>query len=336
VFNLKYKSLGKSGINASVVAYGAWAIGGWMWGGTEEKEAIESIHAALDSGINFFDTAPIYGFGTSEMILGKSLKGKRDKAIIATKLGMVWDTDKGNYAFSSDQDSIKKDKGSIRVHKYLGRDSVRKEVEASLKRLNTDYIDLYQTHWQDSTTPIEETMDELCKLRDEGKIRAIGVCNVNLEQLDKYSSVGQVDTDQEKYSLLDRELEDYNLKYSDENKLGFLAYSPMANGLLTGKVSTERVFPDGDLRNNKKRFSIENRKKVIDTFKLLDSLKEKYNATYTQLILAWTLHQKGCSHVLAGSRNVIQVQENAKAGIIDFDKSDINVFNDVVEILGEI
>ncbi|MEN8906799.1 MAG: aldo/keto reductase [Clostridiales bacterium] len=322
-----YRDLGKSGIKASVIAYGSWAIGGWMWGGTDEKQAIESIHAAIDSGINFIDTAPIYGFGASEKIIGKALKKNRSKIVIASKCGMVWDSEKGDYFFSSDIDSIKSTNGELKIHKYLGKNSIRKEVEESLKRLDTDYIDLYQTHWQENTTPIEETMETLLKLKEEGKIRAIGVCNASIDQLKKYSSIGQLDSDQEKYSLIDRKLENTNLKHVVENNMGFLAYSPLANGLLTGRVTPDREFPESDLRHSNPRFTVENRINILEKLKKLDSLKEKYNATYTQLILAWTFSQKGSSHVLAGARTIEQSLDNAKAGDINLSKDDLKLFN---------
>lgn len=153
---MRYRSLGQSGIQASVVAFGAWAIGGWPWGGTDESNAIAAIHKALDLGMNLIDTAPAYGLGLSEEIVGKALQGRRDKAIIATKCGLVWHTDKGTYYFTE------YDKP---VYRYLGPESIRYEVEQSLKRLRTDYIDLLQTHWQDPTTPIEDTMGELLRLK---------------------------------------------------------------------------------------------------------------------------------------------------------------------------
>ena len=140
---MQQRNLGTSGLSSSVVAIGTWAIGGWRWGGTDEAESIRAIHAALDAGINFLDTAPAYGLGLSEEIVGKALKGKRDQAVIATKCGMVWHTDQGTYFL---------DQYNKPIHKYLGPESIRYEVELSLQRLQTDYIDLYQTHWQDITT----------------------------------------------------------------------------------------------------------------------------------------------------------------------------------------
>ena len=193
-----YRPLGQSGITASVVAHGTWAIGGWMWGGTDVQKSVRSIQASLDAGVNFIDTAPAYGLGLSERIVGEAIRGRRDKVILATKCGLVWHTAKGTFFV---------DQNGTRIHRYLGAESIRYEVEQSLRRLETDYIDLYQTHWQDPTTPIEETMGTLLDLKKQGKIRAIGVSNCTLDQVRQYRSVGPVDTAQEQYSMLHRELE---------------------------------------------------------------------------------------------------------------------------------
>ncbi|MBN2713721.1 MAG: aldo/keto reductase [Planctomycetes bacterium] len=330
---MQYRKLGQSGIDASVVAFGAWAIGGWMWGGTEESESIKTIHAAIDCGMGFIDTAPVYGFGTSEKIVGKAIQGKRDKVILATKCGLVWHTDKGNRFFDSDEKQVGHGEAKYTVHRYLGADAIKYEVEESLKRLGTDYIDLYQTHWQDPTTPIEETMEALLDLKKAGKIRAIGVSNATTEEMDRYRAVGPLDSDQEKYSMLDRKLDASNLPYMEKNNMAFLAYSPIAQGLLTGKVGPERKFEDGDQRNNSKRFSVENRKRISA---MLDSYKcvaEKHGVTLAQLAIAWTIRQPGCSHALVGARTPQQALENAKAGDIALTNEDVDIINKAVSEL---
>ena len=192
------REIGRSGVTASAVGLGTWAIGGWMWGGTDERESIAAIQASLDAGVTLIDTAPAYGLGRSEEIVGKALAGRRDKAVIATKCGLVWHTDKGRHFF--DQDGRP-------VHRYLGRDAIRHEVEQSLKRLGTDYIDLYITHWQDPTTPIEETMSALEELRQAGKIKGIGASNVGRGELEQYIAVGGLDAIQERFSMIDRQIE---------------------------------------------------------------------------------------------------------------------------------
>ncbi len=302
---MRTRPLGQSGIEASVVAFGAWAIGGWMWGGADEDDAIRGVHAALDAGVNFFDTAPAYGLGRSEELIGRALAGRRDQVVIATKCGLVWHTNRGAFFF---------EQSGKPVYKYLGRESIIYECEQSLKRLGTDYIDLYQTHWQDPTTPIGETMSALLQLKEEGKIRAIGVSNATVEQVAEYLRFGPLDSDQEKYSLLDRELEATLLPFCREAGIAVLAYSPLANGLLTGKIGPERVFPPTDLRYGNPRFTVENRARIAERLERIRPIADGYGLTLSQLVVAWTLEQPGITHALVGARNEAQARENAGAG----------------------
>lgn len=327
---MRYRELGKSGISASVVAFGAWAIGGWNWGGTEDDKGISAIHAALDHGINFIDTAPMYGMGHSEEVVGRALRGRRDKVVLATKCGMVWDgTERGDFRFATDEHGVRED-GPIKVYKYLGADSIRKEVESSLKRLGTDYIDLYQTHWQDSTTPISETMGVLMDLKREGKIRAIGCSNASPAHMEAYAANGQLDVDQELYSMLDREHETDNLPWCREHGTAFLAYSPLGQGLLTGAIGAERVFGPGDMRRTKPRFSVENRMRITSMLQQFNALTEKYACTTGQLVLAWTLEQPGCTHVLAGARDEAQILENLRGGEIILAPEDLTLMREIL------
>lgn len=315
---MQYRELGQSGIKASVVAFGAWAIGGWFWGGAEETEAVAAIHAALDGGMNLLDTAPMYGMGHSEEVVGRAIKGRRDKVVLATKCGLVWDgfnEGKGEFHFATDEET-KRDDGHIKVYRYLSPASIRREVEQCLTRLGTDYIDLMQTHWQEATTPIAESMGCLMDLKREGKIRAIGCSNANPAQMDAYRAAGQLDVDQELYSMFDRKYEATNLPYCAEHKVSFLAYSPLSQGLLTGKIGPERTFGPGDQRLTKPRFSVENRKRIADMLATYKPLTEKYNCTLGQLVIAWTVAQPGCTHALCGARNPEQVMENMKGGAI--------------------
>ena len=284
---------------ASVVAFGAWAIGGWMWGGTEESESINAIHAAFDSGITMIDTAPAYGFGNSELIVGKAIKQlKREDVIISTKCGLIWHDKLGEKFFDSDEKGpTEASRASKEIYRCLHPEIIRYEVEESLKRLSTDYIDLYQTHWQDSTTPIEESMEALLQLKKEGKIRAIGCSNATPEDMQKYLSIGQLDVDQEKYSMIDRDLETTNLEFVINNNISFLAYSPLGQGILTGKMSADRNFEEGDQRLDNPRFSIKNRANVMTMLAEFKQIADKHNATLGQLAIAWTFHKKGCSHV---------------------------------------
>ncbi len=304
---MRYRTLGQSGIEASVVAFGAWAVGGWFWGGADEQDSVDAIRAALDAGITLIDTAPAYGLGHSEEIVGRAIQGRRDQVVLATKCGLVWHTHKGTHFF---------DEFGKPMHRYLGPESVRYEVEQSLRRLQTDVIDLYQTHWQDPTTPIEETMGTLLDLKREGKIRAIGVSNATVQQMDEYRMSGPLDSDQEKYSMLARGMESAQLPYCERNNIAMLAYSPLAQGLLTGKVPVDRVLAEGDMRAESQKFSVANRKKILTFLEEIRPVADAHNATLAQLVIAWTLAQPGLTHALVGARNPRQALENAAAGDI--------------------
>jgi len=318
---MEYRPLGASGIEASVVGLGAWAIGGWLWGGADEQKSVEAIQAAIDAGINFIDTAPAYGMGLSESVVGKALAGRRGRVLIATKCGIVWHTDKGTPFVTQNGKTM---------HRYLGPESIRYEVEQSLKRLDTDYIDLYQTHWQDETTPIEETMRTLLDLKREGKIRAIGVSNATVEQIEAYRRVGPVDSGQERYSMLDRNLENEYLPFALKNNIAVLAYSPMVLGLLTGKVGPDREFPADDLRHNHPRFSVESRKQILAMLDKMRPIAEKHGLTLAQLVIAWTLSQPGLTHALVGARNPQQAEENAAAGNGMLSREELETLNQIV------
>ncbi|MCC9605840.1 aldo/keto reductase [Blastopirellula sp. JC732] len=323
---MKTRPLGQSGIEASVVAFGAWAIGGWTWGGADEKESIAAIHAFLDAGGNLIDTAPVYGFGASEEVVGKAIADRRDKVVLATKCSMRWDLSdeqvkRAKKRFSTTRQNVdwsgEKTEESFDVYIYSGRDGIRQEVERSLKRLQTDVIDLYQTHWQLDATPIEERMGALEELKKEGKIRAIGVSNATPEQMDEYRKYGQLDSDQEKYSMLDRGMESTNLAKCASDNIAFLAYSPLAQGLLTGKITPEREYAEGDQRLFKERFKPDNVRQVLAMLEPMQAIAARHQISLSQLTMAWTLAQRGCSHVLCGARTPQQAIDNAGAGSVE-------------------
>jgi methylglyoxal reductase len=331
---MRKRPLGQSGIDASVVGFGAWAIGGWMWGGSSESEAIRAIHAALDAGVTLIDTAPIYGFGASEEIVGKALAGRRDRAVIATKCGMVVNTMKGEDKFRTTALGVT-EHGHIDVRIYNHPDSIRREIDRSLGLLRTDYVDLYQTHWQDSTTPIVDTMGVLMELKQAGKIRAIGVSNATVAHMERYARVGPLDSDQERYSMLDRQLEKEQLPYCRGHGMAVLAYSPMAMGLLTGRMGPEREFGAGDVRNQQPRFSKENRQRVADMLKELEPVAAGHSLSVGQLVIAWTASQPGLTHVLCGARTPQQAEENAAGGRAELTDEDIRTINQVLERHGK-
>jgi methylglyoxal reductase len=314
VSEMLMREIGGSGVTASAMGLGTWAIGGWMWGGTDEAEAIKAINASLDEGVTLVDTAPAYGMGRAEEILGRALRGRRDKAVISTKCGLVWHVQKGNYFFSQ-QDKP--------VHRYLGADSVRYELEQSLKRLGTDYVDHYVTHWQDATTPVAETLGVLLELKSEGKIRSIGASNCSVEDVKAYVATGQLDAVQEEYSMVKRGLEDALLPVCRANGVSVLSYSSLGLGLLSGKIDPERKFTGDDLRKDNPRFSVPNRRKVSALMEEIRPIASAHKATGSQVIIAWTLQQPGITFALCGARNPAQAAENAAAGRLRLTTSEI-------------
>ena len=319
---MRYITLGNTDMSVSVIALGTFAIGGWNWGGIEQKEAINAIKCSIDNGVNFIDTAPIYGNGLAEELVGRSLKGIRDKVIIATKCGLVFGTKKGEYFFDYET--------GRNVQKYLGPESIIKELEKSLSRLKTDYIDLYQTHWQDKTTPIADTMDILLKLKKQGKIKAIGVSNVNIEQLKEYVSNGTINSDQEMYSMLDREIEKEILPYCKQQNITILAYSPLSRGLLTGKIDGKYEFHGDDYRKTYPRFSLENRIKVKNFLNKIKYIAENHDVGFTQIAISWVLSKGKNIIALCGARNAEQVLDNLKAGDIILSSEEIDFIDEAV------
>ena len=299
------RQIGRSGIETSVIGLGTWAIGGWMWGDTDEAQSISAIRASIDAGVSLIDTAPAYGQGLAEEIVGKAIEGRRDKVVLATKCGLVWHVQKGNHFF---------DYEGRPVHRYLGPESMVYELEQSLKRLRTDHIDHYITHWQDPTTPISETMEALEKLKAQGKIRSIGASNTSVAEVEAYAAAGQLDAIQEEYSMVRRDLEATLVPVCLKHGISVLSYSSLALGLLSGKIGPDREFTGDDHRRGNPRFSLENRRKVEAFMNEIAPLAADLGATKAQLVIAWTLQQRGITFSLCGARNPQQAIENAKAG----------------------
>ena len=308
------RTIGKSGINASAVGLGTWAIGGWMWGGTDERQSIAAIQASIDAGISLMDTAPAYGMGLAETIVGKAIAGKRDKVVLVSKCGLVWHVNEGAYFFHQDGKP---------VHRYLGAVSIRYEVEESLKRLGTDYIDHYVTHWQDATTPIAETVGTLVRLKEEGKIRSIGASNVSQADMEAYIATGTLDAIQEEYSMVKRDIETTLLPVCRENAVSVLSYSSLALGLLSGKVGPERVFAEDDQRHGNPRFSQANREKIARLIGVLKPVAAAHCASVAQVVIAWTIAQPGITFSLCGARDPAQAVENAAAARLRLTESEL-------------
>lgn len=307
---MKQTTLGPSGIRCSAIGLGTWAMGGWMWGGADDAAAVDAIRASLDAGVTLIDTAPAYGLGQSERLVGQAMKGRRDKAVIATKCGLVWHTKKGTHFF---------DENGHPVYRYLGRDSISFEVEQSLTNLQTDYIDLYITHWQDSTTPVAETMDALLSLKRQGKIRAIGVSNIDAPTLAEYLRHGPVDAAQERYSLVDRDIEQTLVPLCKEHGVAVMGYSSLALGLLAGPIDPERVFRGDDQRAANPRFSTGNRARLSAFFAALEPLRAHLGCSFSEMMIGWTLAYGAVSLALCGARTTAQARQNAAAGALALD-----------------
>ena len=294
------------------VILGTWALCGWMRGGFDRSEAFRTLSAAVDRGVDGFDTAPVYGLGAAECLLGEFSRGFRHRLYIADKCGMVWHTDAGKRAFYADENGTRRAGGHcVRLH--LHPESMRFELEQSLRRLQSDYIDLYQIHWYDGVTPWDDIMETMLRFRDEGKIREIGVCNVSTEKILQCLKTAPLASDQERLSLIDRKAEKNNAAFCARRGIGFLAYSPLSFGLLAEETPSDTVFGGSDVRTLSPRFSIENRQKAAALLGELRPFREKYALSCAAFALAWVLNVPGVTHVISGARRIGQLDEDLKA-----------------------
>jgi len=306
---MDYARLSPEGPEVSRVIFGAWAIGGWMWGGTDDAKAVEAIQKAIEVGMTTIDTAPVYGFGHSEEIVGQAIKDHRDQVQIATKCGLLWDGGEGkDYFQTTDAEGHE-----VHVYHKLKKDSILEEIDQSLERLGVDYVDLYQCHWPDKTTQPAETMEALNQILEEGKAKAIGVSNFAPELIAAFREHGPIVSDQPLYNMLDRDIEEGLLPYCAENHVGVIVYSPLHQGLLTGAVTMDRTFGEGDQRNWKPWFKPENRKRVLEFLEKVKPIARKHRRTLAQVAVNWCLCQHGVTAALVGARNPEQVEENAGA-----------------------
>ncbi len=320
---MKKVQLGNSDVKVTRVTFGAWAIGGWMWGGADRDDALDAIAAAIDLGMTSLDTAPAYGHGLSEELIGQVIKGKRDKVEILTKYGLRWDTSEGEFYF----DTVNNDGQPVKMHRYASKESVIRECEQSLRRLQTDYIDLFQIHWSDSTTPVEETMEAVDILIQAGKIRAAGVCNYDVALSKRAAACIPLASNQVPYSMVNRGIEEELVPWCIQEGVSILAYSPLQRGLLTGKITSDYTFGEGDNRPHTPYFSPENLKRVnafLDELRLTAADK---NLTLGQLVTAWTVQQPGITVALVGARNRKQVTENAVALNLVLSDEELNFIN---------
>jgi aryl-alcohol dehydrogenase-like predicted oxidoreductase len=309
---MEYRKLGKTEITISELAFGAWAIGGWLWGGADSDDAVKAIETAVDHGMTTIDTAAVYGFGLSEELVGKAVKGKRNKVQILTKFGITWTGTKGAFHFQS-QDNEGKE---VRLYRYSSKERVISDCDLSLKRLGTDYIDLFQIHWADPTTPVSETMEALEILVEKGKIRSGAVCNYPVDLMTEAEKTFPIASDQVPYSMVNRGIEKDIVPYCIDKNIGILAYSPLQRGLLTGKIKHGHKFNDGDSRPSTVHYKEPNLSRILELTDKLKVIADERNVTLSQLVLNWTIYQPGITCALAGARNQAQVLENIKA--VDF------------------
>jgi aryl-alcohol dehydrogenase-like predicted oxidoreductase len=274
-------------LKVSRVALGTWAMGGWMWGGSDQREAIATIHAALARGINLIDTAPVYGFGASEEIVGAALNGVRTQAVIATKTGLEWRDGK--------------------VYRNASRAHILREIDDSLRRLRTDYIDIYHVHWPDPLVPVEETAEAMRALYQQGKIRAIGVSNFSVAQMDRFREVAPLHVLQPPYNLFERNIESEILPYCQTNGIVTLGYGALCRGLLSGRMRADTTFQGDDLRRVDPKFQPPRFAQYLDAVRQLDELAHRrFHRAVIQLAVRWML-DKGIDVALWGGRHPNQL-----------------------------
>jgi aryl-alcohol dehydrogenase-like predicted oxidoreductase len=288
---LEFINIDRTNLISSRIALGTWAIGGWMWGGTDEKESIRTIHAALDQGINLIDTAPIYGYGRSEEIVGEALRqhGRRESVILATKVGIDWTNGK--------------------IERNSTRQRILQELEDSLRRLQTDYIDIYQVHWPDPLVPIEETADTLREAYDQGRIRAIGVSNYSPEQMERFQTIAPLHTIQPPYNLFEREIERDVLPYALGRGIASITYGALCRGLLSGAMRTDRQFAKDDMRKTTDpKFQPAHFAEYVNAASKLDAFaREHFGKRVIHLAVRWLLDQPGVGVALWGARRPEQL-----------------------------
>lgn len=287
---MEFVTISGTDLKASRIGLGTWAMGGWMWGGTDEEEAVRTIRAAGDKGINLIDTAPVYGFGRSEEIVGRAIaeSGKRDQVILATKAGLEWRD------------------GS--VFRNSSRERILHELEDSLRRLRTTYIDIYQVHWPDPLVSIEETAETMALLYRQGKIRAIGVSNYSPQQMEQFRAAAPMHTNQPPYNLFERQIEQDVLPFALQNRISTLTYGSLCRGLLSGRMKPDTQFAGDDLRKLDPKFQPPRYTQYLQAVERLDHFaEENYGKRVLDLAVRWALEQPGVSVALWGARRAEQL-----------------------------
>ena len=319
---MRFRMLGKSGIQASIIGLGSWTDEAWLGGNSEEQNLSQTISAALDHGINLIDTAPLYGLGEVEETIGKAIHGRRDKVVLADKCGLVWDTEQGRPFFEYQ---------GKKVHRSLEEHSIRRELEQSLHRLGTDRIDLYQVHVFDPDRIMEEPIQTLLSLKQEGKIRAIGICNPIPGQLELWHRDGELDVVQQSYSLFDRRAELDILPYCFNHGISVVAWSPLIQGLLSGRIGPNQKFAPEAFDGDSARFNSEKLQEVAYRLGEFTMIAQRYKIDLAQLMLAWTVQSAGVTHALVGVLDADKVGDIARAGDISLSQDEVGRINAIME-----
>ena len=293
---MEQRRLGHSDLSVSVVGLGTWVMGGWMWGGVEDESSKKAIFKAIDLGITLIDTAPVYGFGHAETIVGQALSEAkaRSRVVLATKCGLDWDKNE-------------------HIHRNASPKRIFEEIDQSLRRLQTDFIDLYQIHWPDRNTPFEESLDALLKLKKAGKIREVGISNFDVAQMEAFDRGGVIASNQLPYNLFEREIEAETIPFAREHQIGILAYGPLCRGLLTGKFSQETTFPKGDLRSLDPKFRGDTFVEHLNAVEALRGLAKEIGVEVGPFAVRWVIEQGGVTSALCGARDPKQIEASSKA-----------------------
>ena len=315
---MEKRRLGNSNLEITPIGIGAWAMGGegwtWSWGPQDDRESIAAIQAGLDRGINWIDTAAVYGLGHSEEVVARALEGRSSRPYVFTKCALVWN-----------------EKGEI--SNSLKAESIRRECEASLRRLRVDVIDLYQVHWPDPGPDIEEGWTEMARLKDEGKVRNIGVSNFNSQKMKRALSIAPITSLQPPYSILNPDVEDETLPFASRNHIGVIVYSPMYSGLLTGAMTRQRIanFTADDWRSHNANFQEPLLSRNLRLVELLREIGHRYGRTAGELAIAWTLHNPAVTGAIVGVRSPRQVEGIIGAGEFRLSTGEYNEIQSAVQ-----
>ena len=311
---MQYRQLGTTDTQVSAMAIGCWVMGGHMWADPDDDESVAAIQAALDAGVNFLDTAPAYGFGRSERVVGRAIKGRRDDVVIATKCGMNWE------------------EPTEKIWKDSSHDRILQEVDDALKRMDVDVVDLMQVHWPDPERTITEPMEALVKAQQQGKIKHIGVSNHSIEQMDEARKTAELVSLQPPYSAFNRGIEADLIPYCIEHQMAVLPYSPLERGVLTGKFHLDGVEPPDDLRRNHVTMKPEQFEATKECLATLRDIAGSLGTTLSALMIAWTLRQPGITSVLVGARRPSQVADNVAGGDLTLTDDELAKINTALKL----